>query len=95
VKKLNKKFEIFHVIIIVRSHNFVIQKLSRAIKGFILYQIKQTVLKSGYNFTTYGIFADTSWIEELQTRKPLSPISASSSISRKRQAMSFEPLRHI
>jgi len=28
--------------------------------------MKQTALKSGYNFTTYGKFTDTSWIEELQ-----------------------------
>src|SRR6218665_3491594 len=38
---------------------------------------------------------DTRCIEELQTRKPLSAIWASSSISRKRQATGFEPLRHI
>jgi len=43
-------------------------------KGFILYQINQMALKSGYNFTTYGKFTATSWIEELQTWKPLSSI---------------------
>src|SRR6218665_36810 len=57
-------------------------------------QIKQTALKSGFNFTTYGKFTDTSSIEDLQTRKPLSPIWVSSSISRKRQATGFEPLHH-
>jgi len=60
VKKMNKKFNIFHVIIIVRNHYFIIQKLSSVIKGFILYQIKQTALKSDYNFTTYGKFTDTN-----------------------------------
>jgi len=58
VKKLNKKFDIFRVIIILRNHYFIILKLVQAINGFI--QIKQTVLKSDYNFTTYGKFTDTS-----------------------------------
>jgi len=75
-KKSNKKFKIFCVFIIVRNHYFVILKLFLVIKGFILYQIKQTALKSGCNFTTYGKFTDTRWIEELQTRKPLSFIWA-------------------
>ena len=39
-KKLNKKFKIFRVIIIVRSHYFIILKLPLVIKGFILYQIR-------------------------------------------------------
>ena len=50
--KLNKKFKIFRVIIIVRNHYFIILKLFRVIKGFILYHIKQTSLTSGYNFVT-------------------------------------------
>ena len=73
-KKTNKKLNIFRVIVIVRNHYFIILKLSSVIKGIILYQIKQTPLKSGYNFTTYGKLTDTSWIEELQTWKPLSTI---------------------
>jgi len=92
MKKLNTKFKIFRVIIIVRNHYFVILKLFRVIKDFILYQIKQMALKSGYNFTIYGKFMDTSWIKEMQTRKPLSPIWTS--ISRKRQATDLEPWRH-
>src|SRR6218665_2258104 len=95
VKKLNKKFQIFRVIIIVRNHRFFILKLFRVIKGFILYQTKQTGLKSGYKFRSYDKFTDTCRIEELQTRKPLSRIWASGSISRKRQTTGFEPLRHI
>jgi len=51
-------------------------------------------LKSGYNFATYSKFTNISWVEELQTRKPLSPFWAFSSISRKRQVMGFEPLCH-
>ena len=35
--------------------------------GLILIKIKQSALKSGYNFSTYDKFTDTSWIEELQT----------------------------
>jgi len=50
--KLNKKFKIFCVIKILRNHYFNILKLFWAIKGFILRQIKQTTLKSGYNFST-------------------------------------------
>jgi len=42
------------VIIILRKHYFIIFKLIRPIKFFILNQIKQTALKSGYNFTTYA-----------------------------------------
>ena len=42
-------FEDFHVITIVCNHYFIILKLFWVIKGFILYQIKQTTLKSGYN----------------------------------------------
>jgi len=95
VKKSNKKFNIFRVIIILLNHYFIILKLFLIINGFILYQIKQTALKSDYNFTTYGKFKDISWIEELQTRKLVSPIWASSSTSRKRQTTSFEPLRYI
>jgi len=94
MKKLNKKFNIFHVIIILCNYHFIILKFFSAIKGFILHQIKQTALRSGYNFTPHGKFTDTNWIEELQTRKPLSTICASSSISRKRQAMDFESLCH-
>jgi len=47
VKKSNKKFKNFRVIIIVLNHYFIILKLVRVIKGFILYQIKPTALKSG------------------------------------------------
>jgi len=54
--------------------SFDLNHANPVIQVFILYQTKQTALKSGYNFTTYGKFTDTSWIEELQTRKPLSPI---------------------
>jgi len=48
-------------------------------------------LKLGYKFTTYGKLTETSGIDELQIRKPLSPIWIHSSISRKQQAMGFEP----
>jgi len=54
VKKLNKKFKIFRVIILACNHHFIILKLFLVIKVFILYQIKQTALKSGHNFTTYA-----------------------------------------
>ena len=71
VKESNKNVKIFRVIIILCNHHFILLKLFWAIKGFILYQINQPALKSsGYNFTTYSKFTDTSWIEELQTRKP-------------------------
>jgi len=60
VKKLDKKFKIISVIIIFCNRYFIILKLFWVIKGFILYQIKQTALKSGYNFTTYDKFMDTS-----------------------------------
>jgi len=45
VKKSNKKFKIIFVIKIVRNHYFIILKLFRVIKGFILCQTKQTALK--------------------------------------------------
>src|SRR6218665_3618831 len=51
VKKTNKKFNIFRVIIIVLNRYFIILKLSNVMKGFILCQTKQTTLKSGCNFT--------------------------------------------
>ena len=89
VKKLNKKFQIFCVIIILHNHYLIILILFWATKGFILYQIKQMALKCGYNLT------DTSWIEELETQQSLSQIWASSWIFRERQATAFEPLRHI
>ena len=95
VKKSNKKFKIFCVIIILCNHYFIILNLFLAIKSFILCQIKQTALKLGYNFTTYSKFTNTGWINKLQTWKPLSRIWASSSISRKRQATGLEPLCHI
>src|SRR6218665_4055576 len=65
-----EKCNIFRVIVIIRSHYFIIVKLFRVIKGFILNQIKQTDIKSDYDFTIYGKFTDTSLIEELHTRKP-------------------------
>jgi len=74
VKKSNKKFKICCVILILCNYHFIILNLFWAIKGFILYQIKQTALKSGYNFSTSNKFTDTSWIEELQKQKPLSLI---------------------
>ena len=99
IKTWKKKFKIFRSFvssyILLRNNYFIILKLFRAIKGFLLYQIKQTALISGYNFTSYGKFTNTRWIEELQARKPLSPILVSSSISRKQKATGFEPLRHI
>jgi len=52
-------FKIFCVIVIMRNHYINILKLFRAVKGFILYQITQTALKSGNNFTTYIKFTDT------------------------------------
>src|SRR6218665_1062370 len=52
VKKLNKNFRIFCIITILCDYHFIILKLFCALKGFILYQIKQTALKSGYNFST-------------------------------------------
>ena len=55
-----KKFKNVLVIKMICHHYFVILKLFRTIKGFIHYQKKQTALKSGYNFTTYGKFMDTS-----------------------------------
>src|SRR6218665_2398662 len=82
--KSNKKVKIFRVFIILCNHHFIILKLFRAIKSFILYQIKQTALKSGYNFTSYGKFTDARRIANL---KPLSPIWDSSSITGKRQAL--------
>src|SRR6218665_3536485 len=95
MKKLNKNFKIIRVIIIVRNDYFIIRKLFMIIKGFILYQIKQTALKSGNSFTTSSKFTDTIYFEVLlQSRKPVSPIWATSSRSTKRQATGFEPLRH-
>jgi len=91
INRLNSSW--FLVSLYDHNHCFIILKLFRAIKFFILNQIK--LMASGFNFTTYGKFMDTSSIEELQIRKPLSPIWAFSSITRKRQAMSFEPLRFI
>jgi len=67
-KKSNKKLKIFRVIIFC-NHRFNLLKLFWVIKGFILYQINQVAFKSGYNFTTYGKFMNTSWIEDLQIRK--------------------------
>jgi len=52
VKKSIKRFMIFRVFIILWNHCFIILKLFWTIKLFILNQIKQTTLKSGYNFTT-------------------------------------------
>ena len=95
IKKVKKWLKSLWFFIIIRNHCFIILKLFCNITGFILDQIKQTALKSGYNFTTYGKFTDTSWIEELQTRKHLSLIWAFNSISRKRQATVFEPFCHI
>ena len=91
IKKVKNRIElsIYLVIIILCIHHFILLKLFSTIKSFILYHTNQTTLKSGYNFTTYHKFTDTSWIEELQTRKRLSPIWASSSISRKWQVMGF------
>jgi len=72
VKRLNKKFKFFLVIIILRNHYFVILKLFQAIKGFILHQKKQMALKSAYNFNSCGNFMDTRWVEELQAQNPSS-----------------------
>src|SRR6218665_2612534 len=92
-KKSNKKFKNFRVIITLCNYHFIILNLFWAIKGFILYQIKQTAL---IWVTTLQLLANSqTTIEKLQTSKPLSPISTSSSISRKRQVTGFEPLRHI
>jgi len=93
-QKSDKKCKTFRVIIMVHNRYFIILKLFRGINGFILYQIKQTTLKTDYKFITYGKFTNTSWIEVLQTRNPSLLFWTSSSISRKRQATGLEPLRH-
>ena len=52
---------IFRVIIILISHHFTILKLFHSIKFFILNQIKQIALKSGYGLCRiYGKFIDIS-----------------------------------
>jgi len=56
--------------IVLHNNYFISLKLFWAIRGFILYQIKQMALKLGYNFTKYGKLMGTSWIDELQTWKP-------------------------
>ena len=89
---MNKKLNIFCGIIILCNHHFIFLKLFWAIMGFILYQINQKALKSGYNFTTYNKFTYTSWIEDLQTRN-LSLLFGP--LVRKQQATGFEPLRNI
>ena len=40
--------------------SFHYSEIILGIKGFILYQIKQTALNSSYNFSTCGKFANTS-----------------------------------
>ena len=70
MKKLNKKFLIFHVIIIVRNHLFLILKLFWAIKGFILYQTKQTALKSGYDFKSYDKFTEPAVLKNCKAENP-------------------------
>jgi len=52
VRKSNKIPKIVRVIIIICNNYFIILKLFRATKGFILYKMKQTTLKSGNKFTT-------------------------------------------
>src|SRR6218665_2211145 len=49
-KNVGPNHKVFRVIKIIRNHYFIIPKLFRVTKGFILYQIKQTALKSCYNF---------------------------------------------
>src|SRR6218665_1379436 len=43
-------FKIFCVVMILSNHYPIILKLFGPIKGSIMYQIKQTALRSGYNF---------------------------------------------
>ena len=72
LKNCKNRFKslIFCVIMMLGNHYPIILKLFGTIKGFIMYQIKQTALKSGYNFSAYDKFAYASWIEELKTRNP-------------------------
>ena len=81
---------------ILFNHYFITLKLFRAIKGFILYQIKQTVLKSGHKFTSYGKFTDTRCIEKIANSnnpslifRPLAQYLGSD------KATGFEALPHI
>jgi len=69
-------FKVFRVIIIIRNHYFIILKLFLAIQNFILYQNKTHNSKIGKQLYNLWKFTDTSWIEELQTVKPFSPIWA-------------------
>jgi len=63
-------------------------------KGLYSVSNKINGIKIGLQLYNLWQFTDSSWIEELQTRKHLSPIWASSSTSRKQQATSFGPLCH-
>jgi len=49
-------------------------KVPSVINGFILYQINQTALNSGYNFTTYGKFTDTSSITRKRQTTRFEPL---------------------
>ena len=66
-----------------------------AIKSYILTQLNQTASKSSYYITNYGRFTGNCWIEQLQNRKPISPIPSYRTIPRKRQATGFEPLSYV
>jgi len=72
VKNLNKKLMTFCFIIILCNFHLIILNLFWAITDFILYQIKQTALKSDYTFSTYNKFIN--WIQaELKNFKLENP----------------------
>src|SRR6218665_3222435 len=80
---------------IVCNHYFFVLKLFSVLKGFILYQIKQTALILGYNFTTYGAVSRTP--AELKNCKLENPSPLFRSLAQyiesdKRRV--FEPLSH-
>jgi len=62
--------------VILCNRHFIILKRILDNKGLHSVSIEQTALKSGNNFSNYNKFTDTSWNEEFQTWKPLSPIFA-------------------
>ena len=70
VKYSNKKVMIFCVIIILCNHIFILLTLLWAIKGYILYQMKQTALKSGYNFSTYDKLTTPAEVKNWKLETP-------------------------
>ena len=71
MKKSNKKFKVFCIIIIVRNHHyFIILKLFQVIKGIYSVSNNANGIKIGLQFSTFDKFTEPAELKNSKLENP-------------------------